>query len=157
MTLPVQMHDPLLDVALWGLVIGLGLVVVFHLYWAAGGRKGADAVIPRRPAEQGGEPLFHPSPIGTLSVALFLLAVIGLGIVVQRGADITIPWRWLRLLLAACGGVFVLRAIGEFRYVGFFKRVTGSRFAYWDTRLFSPFILLIGIACLVIALRGAGP
>lgn len=138
------------DVALWVLVIGLGLVVVFHLYWAAGGRLGADAVIPRK---QGGDSLFHPSPIGTLSVALFLLGVIGLGIVVQRGADIAIPWRWMRIVLGACGAVFVLRAIGEFRYVGFFKRVTDSPFAYWDTRLFSPFILLIGIACLVIAVQ----
>jgi hypothetical protein len=150
------MRDLAPELALWGLVIGLGLVVVFHLYWAAGGRLGADAVIPRKPVEQGGEPLFHPSPIGTLMVAAFLLGVIGLGIVVQRGADITVPWRWSRVLLAGCGGVFVLRAIGEFRYVGFFKRVTGSRFAYWDTRLFSPFILLIGIACLAIAVQGAG-
>lgn len=94
------MRDLAPELALWGLVIGLGLVVVFHLYWAAGGRLGADAVIPRKPVEQGGEPLFHPSPIGTLMVAAFLLGVIGLGIVVQRGADITVPWRWSCVLLA---------------------------------------------------------
>jgi hypothetical protein len=141
--------------AFWLVAFGLGAVVVFHLYWAGGGRKGADAVIPRRPLEQGGAPLFSPSPLGTFSVAMFLAGVLGLAAAVQQGADLVVPWAWTRVLLAACGLVFIVRAIGEFRYVGFFKRVKDSPFAYWDTRLFSPFILLIGIACLVIA--GAAP
>lgn len=67
------------DAVLWIVIVGLGWVVVFHLYWAAGGRVGADAVIPRRPAAKGGEALFHPSPLGTLIVALFLLGVIAFG------------------------------------------------------------------------------
>lgn len=141
------------DAALWIVIVGLGWVVVFHLYWAAGGRVGADAVIPRRPAAKGGEALFHPSPLGTLIVALFLLGVIALGVAAQRGVDITLPWSWIRTLLGVCGAIFVLRAIGEFRYLGFFKRVKDSRFAYWDTRLFSPFVLVIGAACLIIAVR----
>lgn len=141
------------DLALLIVVVGLGWVVVFHLYWAMGGRLGADTVIPRRPAAQGGDALFHPSPLGTLSVAVFLVGVIALAVVVQRGSDITLPWAWARVLLAVCGVVFVLRAIGEFRYVGFFKRVKDSPFAYWDTRLFSPFVLLVGMACLALAVR----
>jgi hypothetical protein len=34
--------------------------------------------------------------------------------------------------------LFGARAIGERRYVGFFKRVRGTAFAWWDTRVFSP-------------------
>ncbi|WP_317203814.1 DUF3995 domain-containing protein [Janthinobacterium sp.] len=139
--------------ALWIVIGGLGMVAVFHLYWATGGRRGADLVIPRRPAPLGGAPLFHPSPLGTLVVALFLAGVAVLAAVVYNGADITLSWRWNRVLLAVCGAVFVLRAIGEFRYLGFFKRVKDSPFAFWDTRLFSPFILLIGLACMAIAAR----
>ncbi len=138
------------NLALLIVVVGLGCVVVFHLYWAAGGRLGADTVIPRRSAAQGGDALFHPSPLGTLTAALFLVGVIALGVVVHRGSDITLPWAWARVLLAVCGVVFVLRAIGEFRYIGFFKRVKDSPFAYWDTRLFSPFVLLVGLACLAL-------
>ena len=137
--------------AFWFVALGLGAVVAFHLYWAGGGRRGADAVIPRRPRAQGGAPLFAPSPLGTLLVAMFLAGVLGLAGVVQHGADVMLPWAWTRGMLAACGLVFVARAIGEFRYVGFFKRVKDSPFAYWDTRLFSPFILVVGIACLLIA------
>ena len=39
--------------------------------------------------------------------------------------------------------VFCVRAVGDFRFVGFFKRVRGTPFAIWDTRLFSPLYLLL--------------
>jgi hypothetical protein len=40
------------------------------------------------------------------------------------------------------------RAVGDFRYVGFFKRVRDSRFATLDTRVYSPlcFVLAAGVA-----------
>jgi len=41
--------------------------------------------------------------------------------------------------------VFFLRSIGEFRLVGFFKKIKNTKFAYWDTILFSPLCLLIAI------------
>ena len=34
--------------------------------------------------------------------------------------------------------MFAARAIGERRYVGFFKRVRTTEFAWWDTRVYSP-------------------
>jgi hypothetical protein len=51
----------------------------------------------------------------------------------------------------ARGSVFVLRAIGEFRLVGFFKSVRGTPFAHWDTWLYSPLSLLIGLGALWLA------
>jgi hypothetical protein len=42
--------------------------------------------------------------------------------------------------------VFGLRAIGDFRYLGFFKRVTGTRFARADTLIYSP--LCAGLAAM---------
>jgi hypothetical protein len=46
--------------------------------------------------------------------------------------------------------VFALRAIGDFRYVGFFKRIRDSKFARLDTLAYSPLCaalaVLIGIA-----------
>jgi hypothetical protein len=43
-----------------------------------------------------------------------------------------------------------LRAIGDFRYVGFFKRIRDSKFARLDTLAYSPLCaalaVLIGIA-----------
>ena len=43
------------------------------------------------------------------------------------------------------------RAIGEFRYVGFFKRVVGSRFATLDTFVYSPLCLALAIGVALVA------
>jgi hypothetical protein len=45
--------------------------------------------------------------------------------------------------------VFMLRAVGNLRTFGFFKNITGTPFARWDTWLYSPL-------CLLIALLAAG-
>ena len=49
--------------------------------------------------------------------------------------------------------VLLVRAIGDFRYIGFFKRVRGTRFARLDTRYFSPVALMLGAATAAIAWR----
>lgn len=139
------------DLALGIIVLSLGMAALVHVYWAAGGRWGVDAAVPRRSAAKGGEALFQPSALTTLAVAVVLVGVAALAALVHSGSTIGMPWFWARTLLAVCGGGFVLRAIGDFHYVGFFKRITDSRFAYLDTRVFSPLILLIGLACLLIA------
>jgi hypothetical protein len=46
---------------------------------------------------------------------------------------------------AVLGTVFVLRSIGDFRLMGFFKSVRGTRFALWDTWLYSPGCLFLGL------------
>jgi hypothetical protein len=56
--------------------------------------------------------------------------------------------RWAAYGVAA---VFVLRAIGEFRHVGFFKRNRGSRFARLDSWLYSPLCVLIAAGAFLVA------
>ena len=135
-------------------ILGVLLAVIFavlsffHLYWAAGGRFGGGAVIP---TGGGGQRLLNPSPLGTVLVAaaLFAAMLVVLGRLKIWGAFI--PSRifywgtWVITLL------FLLRAIGDFRYVGFFKSVSHTNFARWDTILFSPLCLLIGITAFLIS------
>jgi hypothetical protein len=47
--------------------------------------------------------------------------------------------------------IFSARAIGEFRLVGFFKRVHGSAFARLDSLVFSPLCLLLAVAIFILA------
>jgi hypothetical protein len=47
--------------------------------------------------------------------------------------------------------IFLFRAAGEFKLVGFSKSVRGTAFATWDTWLFSPLCVLLGAGFLVIA------
>ena len=121
------------------LVLVFALISLLHLYWAAGGRVGKDVAIP----SVGGARSFSPSPLGTVLVAAaFLVAIfVILGQLGLLGGAIP-RWifRWATLGIAL---IFLLRAIGEFRLVGFFKRASDSPFAYWDTRLYSPLCLLI--------------
>jgi hypothetical protein len=49
---------------------------------------------------------------------------------------------------------FGLRAVGDFRFVGFFKRVRGSVFARRDTWLYSPLCVLIGVLAASLARGG---
>ena len=134
-------------------VLGILLAVIFailsffHLYWAAGGRFGIAAAIPTA----GGEHLFKPSPFATIlvAVALFAAMLVVLGRIKIWGAFVP-SWifywgTWVISLL------FLLRTIGDFRYVGFFKSVTDTNFARWDTILFSPLCLFIGIVAFLIS------
>jgi hypothetical protein len=122
-------------------------LAVVHLYWALGGRIGWVVAIP----ERNGRPMFTPSRAATLavSVALFLCA----SLIAATGDLWTAPvssivLKWLTIGLAL---VLILRAIGDFHLVGFFKRVRGSRFARLDTALYSPACVLLAISALAVA------
>ncbi|WP_205190355.1 DUF3995 domain-containing protein, partial [Burkholderia sp. LMG 13014] len=42
--------------------------------------------------------------------------------------------------------IFAVRAVGDFRYVGFFKRIRGSRFARMDTLYYSPLCAALSLS-----------
>ena len=123
-------------------------LAVLHLWWARGLSIGASAV-----PEVDGRPLFRPGPVGCIAVAA-LLAWSG-WIVLERAGLLGphMPGWMVRAGAWVIALVLLARAIGEFRYVGFFKRVTGTAFATNDTRYYSPLALLLGVASAVIAAR----
>ena len=59
------------------------------------------------------------------------------------------PWM-ARVGIWVIALTFAARAVGEFRYVGFFKRVRGTRFAQRDTWIFSPLCVLIALMAAVV-------
>jgi hypothetical protein len=113
----------------------LTVLALIHVYWASGGKWGASKAIPKL---DGGKPPFVPGPAATFSVAALLLFAAS----ISAGLALTEYRRWL---MYAMGAVFALRAVGEFRYIGFFKTVRDTEFAYWDTRLYSPLCLLMSV------------
>ena len=127
----------------------LTLIAAIHLYWAAGGTAGKAGAIPSR----GGVPVLLPSPFATSLVGVALL---GMAVVVGATAGLLppfLPAGLLRGASAVLALVFAVRAVGEFRYVGFFKRVRGSVFAGRDTFLYSPLCLLLAVLIALVALR----
>jgi hypothetical protein len=120
-----------------------------HIAWALGGRLASGAVIP----VVAGKPAFAPSPAATLVVA-GLLAAAALVVLVRAG--LLLPRFPPLLASVACstlGAILVLRGIGEFRLVGLFKSIRGTTFAHWDTWLYSPLALGLGLAAIWLATR----
>lgn len=132
-----------------GITLGaiFAILSLFHVYWAAGGRFGSAVTVPT----VGGSRSFSPSPLGTVLVAVALFAAM-LTILGQIGwLGETIPrwvFRWTTFGIAA---LFFLRAIGDFKLIGFFKQVNDTGFAFWDTFLFSPLCLFIAVAAFLIS------
>lgn len=125
------------------------ILSLFHIYWAAGGRFGSSVTVPT----VSGERLFNPSLLATLLVA-FALLIAMLTVLGQIGllGDVIPQWifRWATLGISA---LFLLRAIGDFKILGFFKRASESGFAFWDTFLFSPLCLFIAVAAFLISFK----
>ena len=117
----------------------LAFLSALHIYWALGGRWAWGAAIP----QIDGRPAFTPSRLATLLVALGLGAAAALPLVRTGALPFPVP-QWLSQCSAVLlAFIFFIRAVGDFRLVGFFKRVRGTPFAIWDTRLFSPLCLLL--------------
>jgi hypothetical protein len=137
-------------------IVALALIAVFvalavlHVSWAFGARWGADVAIPT----VGGRPAFQPGRAGTLAVALLL--VVAAGTIAARswavaGGESVAPLA--RVGVWTLCAVFGLRAVGNFGTFGFFKTVRDTTFARYDTLLFSPLCLALGVGCLLVALE----
>ena len=133
----------------------LTVLGLFHLLWAAGIKTGSTAALP----ERNGRPLFQPGRGATILVAggLFggaLTLLVRLGMVrtplpARVSARYSASGCWLLATL------FGVRAIGEFQYVGLFKRVRGTAFARWDTRLYTPLCIVISLGSALVASKPA--
>jgi hypothetical protein len=122
----------------------LGLV---HVYWAVRGVSGRSVALP----ERDGRPLFQPGCGSTLAVAAGLC---GGALVLLARANVVrlpLPAPWLGWGAWTLATLFGLRAVGDFRYVGIFKRVKGTPFARWDAGLFTPLCIMIALGSAITA------
>jgi len=119
-----------------------------HLYWAVGGSVWKAGAIPSRR----GKPLMAPRPASTALVGITLF---GMTAIIGSTAGILplfLPRGFLQDVSIVLALTFALRAIGEFHYIGFFKRVRGSIFAERDTYIYSPLCLVFAVLIAMIAL-----
>ena len=129
----------------------LGALGLLHVYWALGGRAGESTAVP----ELNGQRAFVPSRGGTLVVAAALLFAAMVTAIAGRLIGVGGFGGVFRILAFGLSATFIARAVGDFRWVGFFKRVRGTRFALLDTAVFSPLCLLVGCAVFYVAYNGA--
>jgi hypothetical protein len=127
-------------------------IAALHISWAlASGRTSSSRIGVVVPTRLDGTPLFRPGRTATLGVAL-LLIIAGL-LVLQQGGILTLPGRAVayRLGIWLLGAVLVLRTVGDFRYVGMFKRERRTRFAARDTRVYTPLCGVLAAGVLYLA------
>ncbi|MCP4442309.1 MAG: DUF3995 domain-containing protein [Aureispira sp.] len=119
----------------------LGIIVIAHVYWAFGGKLWLDRVAPKLEGSEAD--VFTPGMLATLAVAV-VLCLFGLSVMqVMTWVDLSV---WFVYGAWATATIFLLRAVGEFKYVGFFKRVKDSDFAKLDTLFYSPLCLFLSIS-----------
>ena len=123
-----------------------------HIYWAFGGKWAAENVFPVLEGDRQLLRAGYIPTIPTLIVAALLLVAAGLFLWHSEVISLALP-QWIRIAgVWTVTGVFTARAIGEFRYIGFFKKVYNSEFARLDTRFYSPLCLFIAILALIIVI-----
>ncbi len=126
-------------------------ISLIHFYWAFGGKWGGDSVIPTK--KDGNTILFNTGIFATLIVAFGLLGF-GIFILTKSGLIIfQLPDLFDKYGLWVIATIFILRAIGELKYVGFFKKIKDTKFGKNDTKYFSPLCLLIGVLTIILALN----
>ncbi len=127
------------------LVLIFAFLTIIHVYWAIGGRWGSSAVIPTKTDTK---KAIQPGPAASIVVALGLAA---LGSIVAWKAtwlDLNLPYYIESFAMIFIAIIFLIRAVGDFKYVGFFKKIRNTHFAKNDTKYFSPLCLLIGFMAL---------
>ena len=131
-------------------VIVAGVFVVlalWHLWMAMSPASGESGAVP----SVAGKPVFVPSTRATVAVAVVLLAFACLVVATAGLVPVGVSPRVLSWLCYALALGLFARAIGEFKYVGLFKRVRESRFARLDTFVYSPLCLALGIGVALVA------
>jgi glucan phosphoethanolaminetransferase (alkaline phosphatase superfamily) len=136
--------------------ISLILCVIFlsiaaiHFYWAFGGKLFLNAAIPTIEKSEG--KVFSPSPLATLFVALMFCAF-GVFVLLKAGLVLFPVPLWIGSYgLWFVAFVFMSRAIGDFKYAGFFKKTTNTLFATMDTKYYSPLCLAVAVLTVLLIL-----
>ena len=118
------------------------VLAIIHFYWALGGQWGFENVLPTN--EQGIK-ILNSKPTDSLIVGILLLIFGLVYLFSMNSLKNKILIRIQNIGLWSIPIIFVVRAMGDVKYVGFFKQINGTVFADMDTKFYSPLCLIIGL------------
>lgn len=114
------------------------MLAIIHFYWALGGNWGISSVLP---TDKHGTKKLHPKKTDSAIVGCVLL-IFSLFYAFNMGIS---GYKFPSVLFNYFGwiipGIFLVRAIGDFNYVGFFKKVKYTAFGKKTLILF-PIVLI---------------
>ena len=121
----------------------------FHFYWLFGGKWGIDKVIPSKNNQ---EISLSIPKLATIIVGLVLVLFGFVYLIESKLISVQLPNWTLAFCYWFIPLIFIIRAIGDLKYVGFFKKVKNTKFAKADSKIFSPLCLAIGLIGILIQL-----
>jgi hypothetical protein len=132
----------------------IAFATAFHIHWMFGGQLGFSVSLPQQ--SDGTPVLAHRlnwwgPGAGAVALLLIVLSLLLLG---RTGhLRLPLPRGVVSFTLVCVGVVFMCRALVPNRYVGFFKQLRTTRWAKYDTLLYSPLFLVLGLLILLQALN----
>ncbi len=126
------------------ILLGLSLI---HFSWVLGSKWGLNKALP---TNSEGVKVLNPSWFDSAMVAIGLLLFTTYYLLKGNFISLSVPSYIMAYAGWAISAIFILRAIGDFKYIGFFKSITGTEFASLDTMFYSPLCLGLGIIGIVL-------
>lgn len=128
-------------------LIALAMAVIFftialaHFYWAFFAKIISPKVIPHID----GKPAFIPSKAITVFVGIVFIILTAFVTIMSLRWQSSLLNPFYQIAGSLLTLIFLLRAIGDFKLVGFFKKIKNSEFAFFDTRYWSPLCAILAI------------
>ncbi len=119
-----------------------------HLFWVFGGQWGFDNALPTLP---NGDRVLNPRKVETFLVSLGLLLFSNIYLITTGIGLIALPHVIADYGTWIIPGIFFLRTVGDFKYVGIFRSVKGTEFATYDTRYFTPLCAFLSLSGFIVA------
>lgn len=129
------------------LALIFAVISVFHFYWFFGGAWGAKHVIPstNNSSKKVAIPKFVTLLVAIVFVGFSLVYLLKADLIIVEAPSFILDYGYWFISI-----IFIARAIGEFRFVGFFKKIKHTDFSKADSKIFSPLCIAIGIIGIVI-------
>ena len=125
------------------------IISLLHAYWMLGGRWGFTAALP---TDESGKQMLNPKAFDCGVVAIGLLGMSVYVFSFSKIINLPLPNVVSKYGIWVIALIFLARAIGDFKYVGFFKKIKNTRFAELDSRFYTPLCLYLGLTFILIAL-----
>jgi hypothetical protein len=122
------------------LIIIFVAIAVLHFYWGVGGRWAIERAVP---TNERGERVLKTSPASCFVVGTGLLLFASYYLMHVVRVELPLPTIISNSVGWVIPSIFLLRAIGDFNYVGFTKKIKDTIFGRLDTTYFAPLCFLI--------------
>jgi hypothetical protein len=125
------------------------IISLLHFYWGFGGRWGMAQSLPTNEA---GETVLKPDAMACFVVSFGLLGMSVYVFGFSKMINLPLPYVVSKYSIWVIAFIFLARAIGDFKYAGFSKKIKTTRFAELDTRYYAPLCLYLSVSSILMDL-----